>query len=210
MRSEFIATTISEEFSKALGDFERQLDIDLKTQNFADQVDALSFERYMFEAKMGEVLAELKNIALVALGTTETPEIKAVEKAIQDRIARLDEDIRVAEVVRAREADEKLAEILQRVSQLSREELQKYWDEALRLAIYSTAKTSEIREEINKLFEKRDAELRLEEWFTALEDIADVIGKFNAEAGQTVHNFRDIIGIFHRLPEIAPEYTAEL
>ena len=203
MRSEFIATTISEEFSKALGDFERQLDIDLKTQNFADQVDALRYERYLFEVEMGEVLSELKNIALVTLGTTETPEIKAVEKAIQDRIARLDEDIRVAEVVRAREADEKLAEILQRVSQLSREELQKYWDEALRLAIYSTAKTSEIREEINKLFEKRDAELRLEEWFTALEDIADVIGKFNAEAGQTVHNFRDIIGIFHRLPEIA-------
>lgn len=202
MRSEFIATTISEEFSKALGDFERQLDIDLKTQNFADQVDALSFERYMFEAKMGEVLAELKNIALVTLGTTETPEIKAVEKAIQDRIARLDEDIRVAEVVRAREADEKLAEILQRVSQLSREELQKYWDEALRLAIYSTAKTSEIREEINKLFEKQDRVLKIDEWYAALDDMSDVIGRFNRQAGDSVRNFRDIMATLRRMPEI--------
>jgi TP901 family phage tail tape measure protein len=202
MRSEIGAESVSERFSEALDEFKRYMSEVSAVGAFEDKLSELIYESSKYAVEMKELLIQLKNTSLASLGTSDTAEIKQIEKAISDRLALYDEEIAIGFRVRTIEATENLTELLERVSKLSRDELQKYWDEAKKLAEIASGNTEETIEEIDKIFQQRDLNLRIQEWFVALDDMADVIGRFNQEAGDSVRSFRDIIDVLHRLPEI--------
>ena len=204
MRSEFIATSLSDKFAVRLDEFNRA--VDKHNRLHPDEGPAwarVGYEGTLYKVMLGEVIQDIKDKATVTLGTSDTPEIRGIIKAYNDRLKFYQEEEEVLLKVWESENVEQLDAILGRVAKLSRDELKKYWDEALQLA--KSVKLDEQKTkiaEINKLFEERDRVLKIDEWYAALDDMAEVIGKFNREAGDSVRNFRDIATILNRMPEV--------
>jgi DNA-binding ferritin-like protein len=203
MRSEYVASSVSDSFTAALEKFNWELEVYKRQYPDDSSLDRIATESGLYRKILGEAIQEIKNTALAVLGTEDTPEIRQITKAYNDRLALYDKDEMLTLELHLKETAKQIDDILEKVAKLSRDELQKYWNEAIKLAKSGDiSKYEKTIAKINKAFEERDRVLKIDEWYAALDDMAEVIGKFNREAGDSVRNFRDIATILNRMPEV--------